>query len=137
MNDCTPALTLGPERSFNQPEKNLLNEEGKRLHQSIVGAIMYLAQVSRHDILYAVNQLARGMPKPSNAHMGVAKHLFRYFTGSSVFLINYEQGGFKLDTFSGANRGNTPDNIKSTSYIVMLANGQSVLMWGFKASTLS
>ena len=57
MNDCTPALTLGPERSFNQPEKNLLDEEGKRLHQSIVGAIMYLAQVSRHDILYAVNQL--------------------------------------------------------------------------------
>ena len=122
MNDCTPALTLGPEHSLNQPEKNLLGDEGKRRHQSIVGATMYLAHLSRHDILNAVNQLARGMSKPSRAHMVVGKHLLRYFTGSNDF-INYEQGEFKLAAFSDANRGNTPDNGKSTSYIVMLANG--------------
>ena len=55
--------------------------------------------------------------------MGVAKHLLRYFAGSNDFFTNYEQGEFKLASFIDANRGNTPDNGKSTSYIVMLANG--------------
>ena len=85
MKDCNPAFApeAGPELSLNQPEKNLLDEEGKRRHQSIVGATMYLAQVSRYDILYAVNQLARGMSKPSKAHMGAVKHLLRYLAGST------------------------------------------------------
>jgi len=87
MNDCTPALTLGPEHSLNQPEKNLLGDEGKRRHQSIVGATMYLAHLSRHDILNAVNQLARGMSKPSRAHMVVAKHLLRYLPGPTTSSI--------------------------------------------------
>ena len=123
INDCTTALTLEPERSLNQPDKHLLDEEGKRRYQSIVGATTYLAHFSRHDILYAVNQLAREMFKPSKAHMGVVKHLLRYFTGSRDFFIDYEQGGFKLAAFSDADRGNIPDNGKSTSYIVILANG--------------
>ena len=78
MNDCTTALTLEPERSLNQPDKHLLDEEGKRRYQSIVSTTVYLAQVSRCHILYAVNQLARGMSNPSTAHMGAAKHLLRY-----------------------------------------------------------
>ena len=61
MKDSNPAITpgAGPERSLNQPEENLLDEEGKRRYQSIVGATMHLAQVSRYDIFYAVNQLVR------------------------------------------------------------------------------
>ena len=44
MKDFNPAFTLGagPDRSLNQPENNLLDEEGKRRYQSIVGAAMYL-----------------------------------------------------------------------------------------------
>lgn len=84
---------------------------------------MYLAQVSRYDILYAVNQLARGIPRPSKAYIG-ATNLLRYLAGSADFSIAYTQRGFKLATFSDANWGNNPDNGKSTSsYIVMLANG--------------
>ena len=79
MKDCNPAFTpgAGPELSLNQPETNLLDEKRKGRYQSIVGGTMYLAQVSRYDILYAVIQLARGMSKPSKAHVGVAKHLLR------------------------------------------------------------
>ena len=42
MKDCNPAFTPAaePERSLNQPEKNLLDEEGKRWYQSTVGATM-------------------------------------------------------------------------------------------------
>ncbi|CAM9119850.1 unnamed protein product [Ascophyllum nodosum] len=85
---------------------------------------MYLAQVSRYEVLYAVNQLARIMSKTSKAHMGVAKHLLRYLAGSVSFPITYKRGGFKLTIYTDANWGGNPNNDKSTSsYIVMLAHG--------------
>ena len=45
---------VGPEASLNQLEEKLLNEE-KWHYQAITGAAMYLAQVTRYDILCAVN----------------------------------------------------------------------------------
>ena len=106
---------VGPELYLDQPEENLLNEEGKRRYESITGAAMYLAQVCRYDILYTVNQLARVMSKPSKAHMGAAKHLLRYLAGSTDSSITFKQGGLKLTAFSDANWGANPDNGKSTS----------------------
>ena len=50
---------VGTELSLNQPKKKLLNEDLKRRYLAITGAMMYLAQVIRYYILYAVNQLAR------------------------------------------------------------------------------
>ena len=46
MRDCNPAYIpgVGPELSLDQPEETLLNEEGKRRYQSIMGATMFLAQ---------------------------------------------------------------------------------------------
>ena len=126
MTNCNVAFTpgVGPEISLDQPVDGLLDEQGKQRYQSITGALMYLAQISRYDILYAVNQLARAMSKPSKAHMGAAKHVLRYLAGSVNFPITYKRGDFKLTTYTDGNWGGNPDNGKSTSsYIVMLANG--------------
>ena len=125
MKGCNLTYTpgVGPELSLNRPEEKLLNEEEKRRYQSITGAVMYLAQVTRYDILYAVNQLARAMSKPAKAHMGAAKHLLRYLAGSTDFSITYKQGGFRLAAFPDANWGNNSDNDRSTSsYILILVN---------------
>ena len=125
MKGCNLAYTpgVGSALSLNQPQEKLLNEEEKRRYQAITGAVTYLAQVTRYDIIYAVNQLAGVMSKPAKAHMGAAKHLIRYLAGSTDFSITYKQGGFRLAAFSDDNWGNNPDNGWSTStYIVMLAN---------------
>ena len=98
---------------------------------------MYLAQVSRYDILYAVNQLARGMSKPPKTHIGAAKHLLRYLAGSTNFFITYKQGGFNPAAFSDANGGNNPDSGESTSsYIIMLANGPISFKVGLQGLTV-
>ena len=97
---------------------------------------MYLAQVSRYDILYAVNQLARAMSKPSKAHMRAAKHVPRYLAGSVNFPITYKRSGFKLTTYTDANWGGNSDNAKSTSsYIVMIANGPISFKVGLQSLT--
>ena len=126
MRGCNPAYTpgVGPELSLDQPEENLVNEGGKRRYQSITGAAMYLTQIFRYDILYAVNQFVRAMSKPSRAHMRAAKHLLRYLAESTDLSIIYKQGVFKLVAFSDANWGENPDNRKSSSSsIIMLSSG--------------
>ena len=90
MDGCNPAYytpEVEPGLSLSQPEEKMLNEVEKRCYQAITGAVIYLAQVTRYDIFYAVNQLARTMSKPTKAHMGAVKHLLRYLAGSTDFSI--------------------------------------------------
>ena len=123
MKDRKGVFTSGarPERSLNQPETNLLGEEGERQYHLLEGATMYLAQDP--GILYTVNQFTRGMFKPPKAHIVPPKYLLRYVSGSTDFSITHKQGGLKIAAFADVNRGKNPDDGKSTSsYIVMLAS---------------
>ena len=78
MASCNPAYTLaaGTELPLDQPKKRLLSREEKQRFQAITGSVMYLGQVTRYEILYAVNQLARAMSKPSKGHTAAAKTYF-------------------------------------------------------------
>ena len=106
MGNCNPTYTsgVGGELSLDQPEEKLLSKEEKQhFLQAITGSVMYPGQVTRYDILYFINQLARVMSKPSKAHMVPAHHLFFYLAGTTDFAITYRQRCFKLTTFSGTN----------------------------------
>ena len=72
------------------------DKEYKKRYQLITGGVMHLGQVSHSEILSVVNQLAKVMPKPSKAHMGVAKQLLCYLAGSVNFSTTYNRGGSKL-----------------------------------------
>ena len=94
---------------------------------------MFLGQMTRYDILYYINQLARATSKPFKAHVVAAKHLLRYLVGTTDFTITYKQGGFKLTAFSDAIWGNNADNGKSTSsYLVFPANAPISFKVGLK-----
>ena len=76
------------------------------------------------------------MSKPSNAHMGAAKHVLRYLAGTINFDTTYKKGGFTLTAFSDANWGNNPDNGKSmSSYIMMMSNGPVSFKVGLQGIT--
>ena len=138
MENCKPSSIpgTGSELSTEQPAETLLNTEQTQRYQAITGSVMYLAQITRYDVMYAVCQLARAMSKPSKAHMGAAKQLLRYLAGTTDFSIVYKRGGFKLSAFSDANWGNNPDNGKSTSaYIVMLSKAPISFKSGIQSLT--
>ena len=125
MSECKPTNTpgYGPELSNQQPDDTLLDEEEKKRYQGIVGCLMYVSQVLRYDIMYAVGQLARPMAKPRKIHMVAAKHTLRYLARTTDFSITYKRGGFKLVVFFDSNWANNSDNGKSTScYLSMLCD---------------
>ena len=64
---------------------------------------MYLTQVTRYNIHYAVDQLVRAMSKLGKAHIGAARHLLRYLARFTYFSVAYKQGGFRLAAFLDAN----------------------------------
>ena len=103
-----------------QPEETLLNAEDKQRYQAITGSVLYLAQITRYDIMYSTSQLARAMSTPAKIHMGAAKPLLRYLSGTKNFSITYKKGGLRLTAFSNSNWGNNPDSGKSMlSYILI------------------
>ena len=85
MADCKLSSTpgFGSELSTKQPEGTQLNKDETQRYQAITGSVMYLAQITRHDIMYSSGQLVRAMSKPSKEHMGAAKHLLRYLAGTT------------------------------------------------------
>ena len=109
--------------SNQQPDETLLDEEEKKRYQSTVGCLMYVSQVLRYDIVYAIGQLARPTAKPSKIHMVAAKHTLRYLAGTTDLSITYKKGGFKLGVLLDFNWANHPDNGKPTScYLSMLCD---------------
>jgi hypothetical protein len=52
-----------------------------------VGALMYLAIVTRPDIAYAVGVLCRFMANPGPEHWKAAKHLLCYVAGTFDFCL--------------------------------------------------
>ena len=138
MENSKPSSIPGTdsELSTEQPAETLLNTEQTQRYQAITGSVMYLAQITRYDVIYAVCQLARAMSKPSKVQMGAAKQLLRYLAGTTDFTKVYKRGGFKLSAFSDANWGNNPDNGKSTSaYLVMLSKAPISFKSGIESLT--
>ena len=83
MKDCNPVSTpsTGAELSLDQPTDTLLDEDGTKLYQSMLGSLLYLSRTTRWDISYAVLQLTRATSKPSTVHLKKAKHVLRYLKG--------------------------------------------------------
>ena len=97
---------------------------------------MYLAQITRYDIMYSTSQLARAMSTPAKIHMGAAKHLLRYISGTKDFSITYKKGDLRLTPFSDSNWGNNPDSGKPmSSYIMMMVKASVSFKSGLQSLT--
>ncbi|MBW0506605.1 hypothetical protein O181_046320 [Austropuccinia psidii MF-1] len=93
--------TLDNKFTAHQPLPDMKLESSKavmadRLYLSAIGMLLYLAQATRPDIMYAINFLARFAMNTDNSHWMALKHLISYaeymalsFAGKeSIWLIN-------------------------------------------------
>src|SRR5579871_3987418 len=76
-------------------------------YRSIVGALNYLAMLTRPDIVFATGMVVRFVHKPGLAHWQVVKRILRYLKGTIdyglIFKRNYGVDNLTLDVYCNAN----------------------------------
>ncbi|MBW0481582.1 hypothetical protein O181_021297 [Austropuccinia psidii MF-1] len=60
-------------------------------YQQAIGSLNYLAQHTRPDIMYTVNQLSRYCTNPTTKHWIALKHLLRYLKGTMTFNLIHKK----------------------------------------------
>ena len=129
MSECKPTNTpgYGPELFDQQLDETPLDEEETERYQDIVGCLIYVSQVLRYEIVYAVGQLARPMAKPSKIHMVAAKHTLCYLAGTTDLSTTYKRGGFKLGSLFGLQLGQQPGQRKV--HLILLVDDVRCAGW--------
>ena len=110
--------------------------EGSANHEymSVVGSLLYAAEVSRPDIAYPVRVLGRHLQASGREHMTAAKRVLRYLKGTRELGIVYGGSGansLKMVGYSDADwAGDKETRRSTTAYVFMLAGG--CVSWGSK-----
>jgi hypothetical protein len=98
-----------------------------RSYQQLIGALLYLANATRPDIAFSVNQCARFLSCPGPSHFAAAKRVLRYLAGTADLGLGYcasSPAPNILHVFVDADHaGNPEDRISVTGYIFMLNGG--------------
>jgi hypothetical protein len=131
MTYCAPVSTPSEPRSKLQPAEPEEERANQLEYRKAVGALMYLALLTRPDIMYSVNQLARFCNDPSKTHWTAAKRLLRYLKGTHEYGLTLKKPTSKtmgIHGFTDADGGGEKDTGKSTSG-VLVKIGDSAIAW--------
>ena len=137
MQDANAAHTpeCGPELSAEQPEDKLLGAEATKLYESITGSLRCLAQYTRYDLCYAVNQLTRACSKPAEIHMTAAKHALRYLRGTTDLPTVYKRRQFRMVSYTASFGANSDNHKSTTGYLFFQCGG--LISFGSKTQSLT
>jgi len=82
---------------LNDKEKSkTLNKQEHKKYQSIVGELLYAANITRPDLSFAVGRLCQRVSNPEEHHLAAAKRVMRYLGQTSHFSLVF--GSNKIDT---------------------------------------
>jgi Reverse transcriptase (RNA-dependent DNA polymerase)/GAG-pre-integrase domain/gag-polypeptide of LTR copia-type len=128
--DWTPRLLpmpagvrLTPEGIDNADPSPVLNVI-KYPYRALIGGLNYVACISRPDIAYTVNQLARYSNAPTVAHWEIAIGCLRYLAGTVTLGIKLGHGDTPAQAWVDSSHGTgTPDHKPVSGYAVMVYGG--------------
>ena len=109
----------------------------KKWYLKRTGSLNWLASGTRPDITYTVNRLAKANNGPSNNHITLLKHMFRYLIQTSDFSLSYG-GKPSLNTlfcYSDAAHADDLSTRFSTAGTIVFFAGAPVY-WKSKKQTL-
>lgn len=95
-------------------------------YRELVGSLVYLANATRPDIIYAANVLSRFCSDPGEGHWVLAKRVLRYLKGTMDYGIKYEKTGSKLNAYSDSDWGGDIEDRRSYSGSVLTLAGGAI-----------
>ncbi|HBK83011.1 MAG TPA: hypothetical protein DDZ41_05345, partial [Flavobacterium sp.] len=131
MEDCKP---IGTPRDVNQKFKPATDDTMIKdvPYQEAIGSLLYLAQATRPDIAFAVNDLSRYNLKHNTSHWQGVKRIIRYLKGTSQYKLKYTNEDIDdMCAFSDADWASQEEDRRScTGFIIKMAGG--AIRWGSK-----
>jgi hypothetical protein len=120
-------------------EVTLLKSKDSDLYRSLVGALLYAANISRIDIAYAVGQLCRYTSKPCVHHLESAYRVIRYVRDTPELCLIFglhSQNLFKskIEAYCDSDWAGDKADGKSTTGCIIRFNGD-VMNWLSKKQT--
>ncbi|GKF04813.1 hypothetical protein Tco_0035481 [Tanacetum coccineum] len=120
---------------MNPGEKLRLNDGTRKAHgkffRSLVGGLNYLIH-TRPDIAFPVSYVSRYMQSPTKQHLGAAKRILHYISGTKNFGIWYTNvPNFMLIGFTDSDWAGCLDTRKSTSGN-LFSLGSGAVTWSSK-----
>ena len=111
-------------------------EMSKVPYRECIGALQYLAVLTRPDIVFAVNQCSRFLGNPGKKHWQGAKTILRYLKGTSEHGLMFKKmeegtGEDAILGFSDSDWAGDPDDRRSCSGYVFSLFG-NVVSWKSK-----
>ncbi|KAJ1263512.1 hypothetical protein BS78_09G190800 [Paspalum vaginatum] len=103
---------------------------------SAIGALMYLANCTRHDIAFAVNLLARHSAAPTKRHWTGVKDILRYLNGTNDLRLYFEKNQDPtMIGYTDAGYLSDPHDTRSQTGFVFL-HGGTANSWKSSKQTL-
>ena len=127
MKDCKPMST--PMEASAKPQRATEDSEkfDKRIYQSAIGSLLYIANATRPDLSQAVNRMASYCNEPTSVHWRMVKRIMRYLKGTINLGIMYQREiNPELVAYSDSDYAGDIDTRRSTSGYVSLKNGAPI-----------
>jgi hypothetical protein len=104
-------------------------EAGEVPYREAVGSLLYLSQITRPDITFAVNLVSRYLEKPLTIHWNAVKRIFKYLKGTFNYGLIYDSSVTpKLRGYSDADyAGDTITRRSTSGFIFMMGDG--IVAW--------
>lgn len=134
MKNCAPAKT--PMRESDLPALNDGPQKGSEEaikmeevpYRNLVGALLYIAQLTRPDIAVAVNKLSRYVANPGLKHWVCVKRILRYLKKTAHYALHLREGDTTLTAYADASWGDADQDRHSQSGHLFYV-GKSLISW--------
>lgn len=97
---------------------------GKIPYQEAVGSLLFLAQCTRPDITFAVNDVSRFNSNHGEAHWRAVKRIFRYLKGTANYKLKFSRCEKPFYCYVDSDWASDIDKRRScTGQIIVMSNG--------------
>lgn len=137
MSDCNPVSTPSdPNQKLTKDMCPTTTEEVEKMsqvpYQELVGSLLYIAQGSRPDISWAVNNASKFNQNPGQPHWIALKRILRYLKATSNAKLRYSKDGNShfIGFCDSDYAGNSDDRRSCSGYSFLLQGG--AISWSSK-----
>ena len=136
----TPMVAVDIDPIIPLPPSPLLDSHGITKYQSRIGGLLYLAIMTRPDILYAVITLSQYTQAPTEQNLLATNRILRYVAGTIDLTMQYHKSTssvLSLNAYADASYNVHRDNKSHSGLMICIGDFSAPLLFSSKKQTIT